>query len=363
MKKLFLLCFTLIIIIPLFAKAETNNSTGIIIESITRDITSDVSIEKSEPIIEGSKVNLNLDFNEEGSFIKYILVIKNNSKNDFVLNKELVNFNTNYINYDIKSVDESDTIKVGESKNLILTIKYIKEVDDTKYENGVLNDAKTISFDLIGVERNIPNPDTGVNNPLIRLIILLVIVGSLYLLLKRKSFKKYMIWLLLLMIPISINAISKFNISINSNVTILKTNYLYTTSTNDYYIGDTINSGDPLYNKYNLALNGFNQNFFIRHLIDSNNKITSSYIGFMKDDNIYYIQGGNNGNYYQTNKDELLKIFGKDNCTGVVNDYICTDSNLDLEVIVSNDGFVEIGDSTWTCNIEGNNRSYCSAKK
>ena len=122
MKKLFLLCFTLIIIIPLFAKAETNNSTGIIIESITRDITSDVSIEKSEPIIEGSKVNLNLDFNEEGSFIKYILVIKNNSKNDFVLNKELVNFNTNYINYDIKSVDESDTIKVGESKNLILTI-------------------------------------------------------------------------------------------------------------------------------------------------------------------------------------------------------------------------------------------------
>ena len=63
MKKLFLLCFTLIIIIPLFAKAETNNSTGIIIESITRDITSDVSIEKSEPIIEGSKVNLNLDLN------------------------------------------------------------------------------------------------------------------------------------------------------------------------------------------------------------------------------------------------------------------------------------------------------------
>ena len=48
---------------------------------------------------------------------------------------------------------------------------------------------------------------------------------------------------------------------------------------------------------------------------------------------------------------------------GSVNDYICTDSNLDLEVIVSNDGFVEIGDSTWTCNIEGNNRSYCSAKK
>ena len=38
MKKLFLLCFTLLIIIPLFARAETKNENDIVIESITRGL-------------------------------------------------------------------------------------------------------------------------------------------------------------------------------------------------------------------------------------------------------------------------------------------------------------------------------------
>ena len=362
MKKLFLLCFTLLIIIPLFARAETKNENDIVIESITRGLTSDISIEKSKPIIDGSNIKLNLDFSEKGNFINYILVIKNNSKNDFMLNKEKINFNTNYISYIIEPIDKNDTIKSSESKEFVLTVKYIKEIDNENFENGVFNDNKSLSFDLIGVENNIPNPDTGINNPLFRIVILLIIVSSLYLVLKGKKYKKYMIFVLL-MIPITVNAISKYNISIDSNVTILKNNYLYRTSINDYYIGDTINSGEPLYDSYNQALNGFNHNFFIRHLIDSNNRIISSYIGIIKDDITYYIQGGNSGSYYQTSKDELLKIFGKDNCTDLDNNYICTDTKSNLEVIVSSDGFVEVGDSIWTCNIENNNRSYCRLEK
>ena len=170
MKKLFLLCFTLLIIIPLFARAETKNENDIVIESITRGLTSDISIEKSKPIIDGSNIKLNLDFSEKGNFINYILVIKNNSKNDFMLNKEKINFNTNYISYIIEPIDKNDTIKSSESKEFVLTVKYIKEIDNENFENGVFNDNKSLSFDLIGVENNIPNPDTGINNPLFRIV-------------------------------------------------------------------------------------------------------------------------------------------------------------------------------------------------
>ena len=46
MKKLFLVCFTLLIIIPIFAKAETCNNNEIVIKSITRELSSESLIER-----------------------------------------------------------------------------------------------------------------------------------------------------------------------------------------------------------------------------------------------------------------------------------------------------------------------------
>lgn len=212
---------------------------------------------------------------------------------------------------------------------------------------------------MIGVEPNVPNPETGLNNPLVKIAIVLVIGLSLYFVLKRNKYKRFMVLIGLILLPITINAICKCNINIKSNVNINKNNYLYTTSTNIYYVNNTINSGDPVYHSSSQALDSFDHNFFIRHSMDEENKIISSYVGYIKDGKFYYIPGGNDGNHYTDAKEELLKVFGEDNCTELNNNFVCKDSHSKLEVIIGNDGYVEAGDQEMLCVINTDNGSHC----
>lgn len=175
----------------------------------------------------------------------------------------------------------------------------------------------------------------------------------------RNKKAKVLVFSFLLLGPISVYALCKTNIDINASISILETNYLYTSSSNAYNLGDNISdSSDMLKNPLDV-LDDFNHSFLIRHKIDKDGKIIASYVGFEKDGDLYFIQGGNSGSYYENNKTILYNIFGEDNCNDLNTNFICTDPNSNLEIVIGDDGFTEAGDGNWTCDVEGFGNTSC----
>lgn len=137
MKKYILLF--ILLIIPFSVNAETCDVNKIKIESISVIEQSDNVNFKEDPTINGKEINLNLNFLEVGDRIKYKLVVKNESAEEFNLDSS--NVSTDYVDYTINSYD-GNVLKANTSKILFLTINYKKEVPSDKLVNGFFNDSK-----------------------------------------------------------------------------------------------------------------------------------------------------------------------------------------------------------------------------
>ena len=88
--------------------------------------------------------------------------------------------------------------------------------------------------------------------------------------------------------------------------------FSYTISNTFNYIGQALPSV-TVYNNYQDAVTAFGYNFFLRHKL-TNNIITESYVGFVLNNQDYYLKGGDGGDSYETNKETLLSAFGSSNC-------------------------------------------------
>ena len=58
----------------------------------------------------------------------------------------------------------------------------------------------------------------------------------------------------------------------------------------------------------------YNKPFFLKHKI-SNNIVVESYIGFILNNNLYYLKGDINEDNFETYKDKIKSYFGASNCT------------------------------------------------
>ena len=129
--------------------------------------------------------------------------------------------------------------------------------------------------------------------------------------------------------------------------------YVYTASTNTFQIGSAIPTGETTYDNY--ASTG--KNIFLRHTIE-NDVITESYVGFIKDGNVYYLQGGDNGDAYTQNKSILDEAFTSTNCIDNTANYFCSASG--LIAYASANGYVHENDGGWYCYVYDDGNSYCS---
>ena len=233
MKKFILPILLFLMLIPFYVYAETCDTDKITISSITMENNSDNVEELEAATASGKNIKLNLSMTEVGDNIEYKFIVKNDSNEDYELDKMSLNINSDYINYSFVIEDDSNVVKANSSKNVILRVEYKNEVPEDKFESGTYKDNKTMMVQLsngntINVPDTFKNPNTEVQSYILVIFILLLISGSLYVLLKKKKYTKFMILVIgiAIIIPMSVYALCKVEIKFDSNVTIKKENII-----------------------------------------------------------------------------------------------------------------------------------------
>ncbi len=240
MKKLLLII--LFLIIPYFVYADECNTDNISIKSITLSNSTNGVIEKSDPIINGGSITLDLSMSELNDKIEYNLIIENKSKDDYELKN--INGNSDYIVYSISTSDNSKVVKANSQKSVILTVEYKNEVSEELFNEGKFNDNKSVVINLSSSIDDIINPKTGYKYA--GLIYIAVVSTILVLVLNNKEFNKTFI-ILLLACPLIVKAACNVSFNVSSNIEILesKKSFLMSASlSNQTYLRTNIEKQD-----------------------------------------------------------------------------------------------------------------------
>ena len=395
MKKLKLIIpiFLILMFIPLYVNAETCDTNKIIISSITVEEESNNVEELSEATVDGKIINLNLSMKEVGDNITYKIVVKNDSKEDYELDENSFNLNSNYINYTFESEDDTNIVGKNSSKVVYLKVNYANEVPNEAFESGTYNDNQTMKVNLstgdtISVPDTIKNPNTGIQSYILILFIILFVSISTYILLRKKKYAKFMILIIVsaIIIPMSAYALCKCDIIVESNVKIVKNSsfYVYTFNVINYAEPDKniirINQVIPneIYQFSTPEEALFYGPYFLRHKI-SNDIVTESYVGFKITSEMaaanpgmvpgtYYLRGGAGNEssseekpIYEANKEIIKEAFGystdSTRCIETSTYFSCALDSLFASI--SKEGGAGSGDPVWGCYIFGEGNSYC----
>ena len=225
MKKYLLSILLFIMSIPIYVNAETCDSSNIKIESIKLNTTTGNAKEVTEASINDKKINLDLKMYDPGDSIEYILKVKNTSKENFYFDEESLKINTDYLQYEF-IYDNSSVVEANSEKIIKLKIEYKNKVPTNLLVNDSFNDTNTMSVNLsnkdtINVPDTLKNPETG--DLLVRyLFVVLLSGGVLLIVFKKKKATKYMILIIGLatVIPISVNALCKYDIEVEAKIQI-----------------------------------------------------------------------------------------------------------------------------------------------
>ena len=238
-KIIYPIFILIIMFIPLIVKAEECDISKITITSIEQ-----IKIEGNTEVLEETKykdrdINLNLKMYEVGDSIAYNIKIKNDSKENYMIDENTFKTDSEYIVYTLKTNDGNNVVKANSSKNIELIVTYKKEIDSSLLNNNkydASNNLKlSLNTSLKEKELNIITTD-DLKNPLtrssiIRMIILLLI-SLLIINLNLHKNNKYNMYLILiisiLFIPIGYAA-CKCDIEVNSTIEIEKLPKLYDT--------------------------------------------------------------------------------------------------------------------------------------
>jgi len=235
MKKVLLQIILLVSFFPFIVNAETCDINKITIDSVTIKKKTNNVTELEPPIIEGKKIKVNLRMLEAGDSIKYKLLLKNDSEEDYALDNNILDSSSNYIEYNLESGDNNLIVKSGEAKEVYLRVQYKNAVPETSFQDGKYNDNKSLALNLSTNNLNTTNNPKTSNQFFIMLIITLLCFSIfIYFHTKKKESNLFLFLLLgfLITIPSSVYALCKIEITVESNVTIEKgyeVGYLITT--------------------------------------------------------------------------------------------------------------------------------------
>ena len=156
----------------------------------------------------------------------------------------------------------------------------------------------------------------------------------------------------------------------NSNATVVGHPRFVYAIYGDLEIGGTIPNNANIFNDYNSAITYFGHDFFIRHKAEGN-LITESYVGFVYNNNVYYLRGAgatynssthdynDDSPYYNSNKEIATNAFGSSNCYEANdNFYSCSIPN-GLYVEFEASGLVIVMDDEQICHVYSDGMSWC----
>ena len=120
MKKI-LFSILVLLLIPYVVNAEECDTSKVYIDSIgIENITGNVE-ELEGATSQDKKANLNLRMSTKDDEILYKLVLKNDSSEDYEINKNSININSEYIDYSLES-DNDNIIKANSTKTIYLRV-------------------------------------------------------------------------------------------------------------------------------------------------------------------------------------------------------------------------------------------------
>lgn len=217
MKKLniiLIVAFITLLFIPNLKAEDTIKIKSIILESKSVN-----AYEKSSPSYEGLDLNFDLEFREVSDYVKYKIIIENNTDKDFFLEEDLSFNNSEFIKYNYYV--END-IKSNSESIIYLDISYVKEVAEDLILDNKYNENNKVSIKLLNENGEAAiNPDTGDSFDTLTLVVLVfiafVILGSL----GNSNVIKLGVFMLCLIPMISI-ASEVLKIDVSTNVIIQK---------------------------------------------------------------------------------------------------------------------------------------------
>lgn len=214
MKKIIIPLLTILFFIPVIVNAETCDTDKVYIDSISVDKNNNVEVIENATA-SGKNIDLALGVSNVGDNIKYKVVVKNDSNEDYLIDKK--SLSSKYIDYEIES--DNNIIKAKSSKTIYLRVKYSNPVPADAYENGFVSDGITMKVNLSS--NDVKNPNTGLRY-LLFIVLVLSLMITMLIVFRKKKISTVMILIigLSLIIPMSVYAICKCDISINSTVMI-----------------------------------------------------------------------------------------------------------------------------------------------
>ena len=201
MKKLLLALFFCLLFI-----SNINAKEDVYIEEVTIEENSTTAVEENTPVIDGLKIKFDVTFNNLNDFIKYKVVIVNNSNNDYEIDTSTSFKDSDYIKYDYIFNNDSKIVKRNSRSTIYINISYINLVPNDRLDNGTFVENNTFNIGLTNEE----NPDTGQMNISLIILCVLLLVLSLHRLFIRNSKNEITLVLVLCMILIPASyAVSK----------------------------------------------------------------------------------------------------------------------------------------------------------
>lgn len=239
MKKIMFII--LLLLTPLIVYAETCDDKNIVIESFELDDQSIGVTELEESKVNGLTFEFHVKMNYEGDHTKYKLTLKNNTSEDYEINKKSIVLNSDYFDYTL-TVDGSNIIKKGEVKSVFLDIEYKNAIPETTFLTSEFNENKNMSM-VLSSKDQIVNPETATGTIIILDVILLILMAIVIIFLKKNVTKLAAIIIIasaIIIVPLTVRALCNATITIDANIKVAKpyTGPLYRSSNIQYKNGD-----------------------------------------------------------------------------------------------------------------------------
>ena len=301
MKRI--ICILILLFIPTLVYAKTCDEKSITLNSFELVEKTDGTSEISEGVIlEDNNININLKMNDVGDKIIYKFNMKNNSSDEFEIDNNIINNNSEYFDYTLKTTDTSNIIKSNEEKEVLLEVVYKNEIPEEMYSGGIFKDNKNLTISLSSDdEDNIINPKTG--DKIIFTIVILSF-GLIVSIIAAIYFKKRIIMVFLLgvciLYPLYVNALCKAQITLESHIevkqkkAILTTGRLFNSKIRNLA---TVIENDEIISDYSNIKNFKRQNTINEelknedHLVSAENSDYEIYAWFDTDTINFYTEG------------------------------------------------------------------------
>ena len=235
----------LLLLIPFIVLAEECDISKITITSMKPNKIEGNTEVISDPEFEDRTINLNLKMYDINDSITYDLVIKNDSEDDYMIDEDTFKTDSDYIEYSLKTNDNTNIVKANSSKEVSLVVTYKKEVEDDKLTNNKFDVSNSLKLsmntsnkekelDIITTDNikesvdpvEVKNPITSVSSVMIIIIISIISIVITGILIKRKKkYVKYIAFIIgtIIIIPITVYALCNTWIVIESNIIIMNT--------------------------------------------------------------------------------------------------------------------------------------------